>query len=127
MRFRTILKTLIWSQRRVLFWTGLIFAIIIGYGLLHSDAILEYQQTLTKRNEERQAVEKIENNIARLESERETLQNGGFEHAKVARQRYRLSKPGEYVLYLEDASENTTDTTTPKALPPNIKPALPGM
>ncbi|MFW6286415.1 MAG: FtsB family cell division protein [Candidatus Sumerlaeota bacterium] len=121
MRFRRVLKTIFWSQRRIFMWTFMVLLIVLSWAFRQRDPIVEYQQTLQQVNEERMAVKDIETDIARLEQESRTLQEGGFEHAKVARQRYRLSKPGEHVLYLEAPDE----TPLPDVDSPIPEPALP--
>lgn len=58
-------------------------------------------QSYERRNRVREEVQRLQAETEQLEHEHAVLKKGGFETEKVARQRFRFSKPGEEVLYLD--------------------------
>jgi cell division protein FtsB len=117
MPLRRVLKTLLWSQRRLFMWVLLFGVIILCWAFFQRQPIIKHQSTFVKCSEERAAVAQLEEEIRTLETQRQLLKEGGSEHVQVARQRYRLSKPGEYVLYLEPAPESDESMHLQPALP----------
>jgi cell division protein FtsB len=90
-----------WNQRGLFLWAVVMALAALGWAWLKQDVILDYFDKRAQRNRILRDVESLEEDIKRGEREREVLAVGGFEAEKVARERYRLSKPGEKVLYLQ--------------------------
>ncbi|HNY27080.1 MAG TPA: hypothetical protein PLA90_02635 [Candidatus Sumerlaeota bacterium] len=123
-----LLKNLFWVWRGVASWSLLLAIVVVTWCVLQRNAIWEYLDTQEMRNKEKIRVEKIEHEIEQLQNERDMLTNGGVEHELVARETYRLSKPGEEVLYLKmpsetkGSAEETTASQKKVALPPSPTP-----
>ncbi len=137
-----LLKNLFWAWRGIVSWSLLLAIVVVAWCVLQRDAIWEYLDTQEMRNKEKMHVEKIEQEIEQLQSEREMLSNSDTEHELVARETYRLSKPGEEILYLKmpsetkaasdetSASQKKTEPVSPRPLKetlalPNTRPSAP--
>lgn len=109
-----LLKNLFWVWRGVVSWGLLLAIVVVTWCVLQRNAIWEYLDTQEMRNKEKIRVEKLEHEIEQLQNERDMLSSSGVEHELVARETYRLSKPGEEILYLKMPSETkaTTEETS---------------
>jgi cell division protein FtsB len=107
-----LLKNLFLVWRSTVIWGLLLAGVIVAWCVLQRNAIWEYLDTQEMRDKEKMRVEKLEHEIEQLQNERETLSRVGDEHELVARKTYRLSKPGEEVLYLKMPSETKVTTET---------------
>jgi cell division protein FtsB len=123
-----LLKTVFLAWRGVVSWTLLLAIVVVTWCVLQRNAIWEYLDTQEMRNKERMRVEKLEHEIEQLQSERNMLSSGGDEHELVARETYRLSKPGEEVLYLKMPSETKASadetSTSQKRIAPLLSPVV---
>jgi cell division protein FtsB len=123
-----LLKNLFWVWRGIVSWGLLLAIVVVAWCVLQRNAIWEYLDTQEMRNKEKTRVEKLEHEIEQLQNERNTLTSSGTEHELVARETYRLSKPGEEILYLKMPSETkaTAEETSASqkkvALPPSPTP-----
>jgi len=91
----------IWAQRHF-FALAVLLVVLFGvWSIVNRESIADYLGNYERRNEMRREVARLEAEAADLERERSKLEQGGFETEKVARERFRFSKPGEEVLYLD--------------------------
>jgi len=64
-------------------------------------ALDEYLQALRRRDQIRSQVEKLQADTAQMEDEEGQLEKRGFADEAAARERFRLVKPGEKIVFLE--------------------------
>jgi cell division protein FtsB len=76
--------------------------LIFDYSLLQ-----EYFQARERRNQYREQVAQAEKRQDNLKLEHEALKQGGFPAEKAIRERQRMVKPGEKVMFIETPSLTT--------------------
>ncbi|NQU42634.1 hypothetical protein HQ520_05070 [bacterium] len=105
-----LLGRILWSQRGVFVWMALLLVIACAWVLFNRDTLATYLDSRRQRNELRDELTAMDSQVKELERERDVLARGGFESEKTAREVYRMSKPGEKVLYLKSPEEPTSPT-----------------
>ncbi|MFP4380169.1 MAG: FtsB family cell division protein [Candidatus Sumerlaeia bacterium] len=116
MFFRNFLHFL-WQQRGMVIWFFFLCLFAFIWMWFARDTISDYLKSRRQRNQVRNEVERLEEEIQRSRHEKEVLQRGSFESEKVAREKFRLSKPGEKVLYLQKAPlTSDSDELTSRAI-----------
>ena len=108
--FWRILHALLWSPRGLLAWLVLIVVVLMAWCFINRDTIMSYSHHRLQRDEVREEVDGLKAGIERLDEERDVLNKGGFEVERAARERFRLSKPGEQVLYLDPPPQDAETT-----------------
>ena len=107
-----ILSAFLWSQRRLLVWGGVI-ALAVGLVLYCKRGDLtDYFEAYDKKERLQDEVDRLRAENEQLQRDLEDLPKGGFKIEKVARERYRFSKPGEIVLFIDQPTDKTTTATT---------------
>jgi cell division protein FtsB len=91
-----------------------LLAVLAAVAYLDREDIANYFANYDKRNRLRDEKDRLDGDIRGLEREREVLAKGGFDLEVVARERFRMSKPGENVLYVEPPADETTTQTQRK-------------
>jgi cell division protein FtsB len=120
-----LIKHLFWLNRGNLLWLFLVAAIAVGWGVLQREAISDFLNDLDRRNLEQERTDNLGREIKQLEREKQVLAEDGYERERVARKRYKLSKPGEDILYLEYPTEDSGTASLPGAAEPALPPEPP--
>ena len=97
----------IWAQRHFLALAIVLGIVFAAWCVYNRQTIADYLRSYDRRNELRAEVDRLQEETRKLEEEHEKLQQGGIETEKVARERFRFSKPGEGVLYLDPPATPT--------------------
>jgi len=107
------LSSLIWSQRRIALWLAAILIVFVSVFFIKRDDISNYLTRYEDRNRLRDEVELLQFETRQLEKKREILEKGGYEVEKVAREQFRMSRPGEHVLYLISPNDGVSTEPAP--------------
>ena len=114
---RWLLTALSWSQRRFILWlVGVLMMAAVLLYLKRGD-VAGYKVRYENRNRLRAEVERLRADARHLEREREDLAKDGFAAEKAARERFRLSRPDEMVVYLETPAASPPSTSTLSTAP----------
>jgi len=95
------LTAFLWSQRRIILWLAAILIVVVAVVFLKRADVYEYLSNYENRDRLRDEVDRLRAETKRLEQERDDLAKEGFAAEKAARERFRLSKKDEIVVYLE--------------------------
>lgn len=107
------ISSLIWSQRRIVLWIVAILTVLVSVLFIKRGDISNYLSRYEDRNRLREEVELLKIETQRLEKKRGILEKGGYEVEKVAREQFRMSRPGEHVLYLVPPEDgNSTEAAS---------------
>ena len=96
-----VLRRAVGSKRGIVAWFGLLGAILAGWCVLQRAAIVDYLDTLERRNREKRGLEETQAEIRALETERDELRHGGARQEIEQRERYVLAGEGEKVVVVE--------------------------
>lgn len=77
---------------------------------INKENIHEAQETWRKRQEEKAAIEELEQEIKLLKKQQQSLTYNGVESLKHIRERLQMKFPGEKVLYFQDADSVSSQT-----------------
>ena len=107
----TVIKWLVYVIVPVIFWMGLNF-----------DTLRRYfaERALMRHNADE--VARLEKEFGGLTDEKRKLEQGGFPAEKAVRERFKMVKPGEKVIFLEENPEpqvsHSTGASPPAPNPP---------
>jgi cell division protein FtsB len=103
-------------------YLAVLFALWLAFNY---DTLRDYfsSQTLMRQNQAEVAA--LESEHKRLNEENKQLEVGGFEAEKVIRERFKMVRPGERVIFIEEPKEEPkADARSAKSLPPEIDKKL---
>ncbi len=103
-KFLSIFFTLIqWAA-------GLAVAGAVWFAVNHP-SLSAYRASQSLLNRNKAEVHQMEEEFARLGDEKHQLEVGGFSTEKAIRERFKMVKPGEKVIFIEPESEKGTAST----------------
>ena len=76
---------------------------------VNSGSLREYFKARGLRNENKRAVLELERDIGQLEEERGKLETFGFPAEKAIRERYRMRRPDEGVIYIDEPEDEKSN------------------
>lgn len=92
------------SKNKLAKAAAIIFSLLIFAFILFNDyGIVNYLKLKYKLDSINSDIEKVENNISKIEAEIDSLKTSNFKLEKVARERYNMIRKGEKTLIIEDA------------------------
>lgn len=100
---RFILKALVLTILFTVLWV-----------LANLGSLREYLDTTKARRAEHDKIEVLRQRIENLRGQQRSLVSGGMETERQVRERFRMHKPGEQVIFLESDTEPTTPTLPPQ-------------
>ena len=108
-----VLRGAIGFPKGIVPWFCLFGVVLVGWCVLQRDSIVEYLNTLERRNRERREVAETQAEIQSLETEREQLRRGGVRQEIEQRERYMLTKDDEKIVIVEaDATASAPSSAT---------------
>lgn len=88
---------------------------LMGAGLaalwfaFNHETLQQYFEARVQRNENRREVGRLERQIADLEEEKRQLETFGFPAEKTIRERFKMARPGERIIILEEPTRASRD------------------
>jgi cell division protein FtsB len=93
-------------------WTVYLMIPAVLWVILHIPTLHEYIQVRERLHNYRAEVSRLQLNQEQLQREQAALKAGGFPAEKAVRERFRLIKPGDHIIFIETDTDATSVTTS---------------
>ena len=94
--------------------------LVVAWLLLNAHNLREFLDTYSRRNQEQDQIEAMQEQVRMLERQHASLANNGQEMEKQIRERWGMHKPGENVIFLKSNPGMTSGTlSTTQPVQPN--------
>lgn len=114
------------SSNKFFVFKGLVFTFVVvsGWILLNIPTFREFLETYSKRNQEREQIQLLEQSIHELKKQQHSLKINGFEAERHVREKFGMHRPGEKVIFLKGETPAPAKRPDFKEPSPTTAPVL---
>jgi len=91
-------------------WAGYLIIPAMLWVIVHFPTLQTYFREQDRLSDDRAVVKQLQLTQAQLQREKEDLKPGGFQEEKVIREKFRMTKPDERIIFIEPATSTNAST-----------------